>query len=220
MLDSTLTGYDEDQTERGVKHPSLGLAKRVLDVVLAGAGLVVLAPLFGLVAVLIKLTSPGHVFYRRNVYGQGGRVFVMLKFRSMVRNAHEMLLNDPKLRQEYENNLKIDHDSRITSLGRLLRRASIDELPQLLNVLRGDMSLVGPRVLGDIELQRYGRLRDKVLSVKPGITGLWQVSGRQDTSFERRAALDAQYIDSWSFGSDVLILLKTVGAVFGMRGAR
>jgi lipopolysaccharide/colanic/teichoic acid biosynthesis glycosyltransferase len=201
-------------------HASLGPAKRALDLVLGGLGMAILWPVFGLIALLVRLTSPGPVLYRRNVYGRGGRIFVMLKFRSMVENAHEILLRDPKLRQEYEENLKIEHDTRITPLGQFLRRTSLDELPQLFNVLGGDMSLVGPRVLGDIELERYGSLRNKILSVKPGLTGLWQVSGRQDTSFERRVMLDEAYIDSWSLRSDALILLRTVLAVVRMKGAR
>jgi lipopolysaccharide/colanic/teichoic acid biosynthesis glycosyltransferase len=137
----------------------------------------------------------------------------------MVDNAHEMLLRDANLLQNYTETLKIEDDVRITRLGRFLRRSSLDELPQLVNVLAGDMSLVGPRVLGDIELKRYGHLRHKILSVQPGLTGLWQVSGRQDTSFEERMALDEQYIDAWSLRQDLVILARTVSAVIGMKGA-
>ena len=186
---------------------------------LSTAGLIVLAPVFALVAVAVKLTSPGPVFYRRTVFGRGGRPFVMLKFRSMVINAHDMLLNDPELRKVYEETLKLENDPRITPLGQFLRRSSLDELPQLVNVLAGQMSLVGPRVLGDIELKRYGDLRNKILSVQPGLTGLWQVSGRQDTSFEERMAFDERYIDGWSFYADLAILMRTVFAVIGMKGA-
>jgi lipopolysaccharide/colanic/teichoic acid biosynthesis glycosyltransferase len=127
--------------------------------------------------------------------------------------------DDPKLRAEYATNLKIKNDPRITAVGRFLRRTSLDELPQLLNVLAGDMSLVGPRMLGDIELAKYGEHQAKVLSVKPGITGLWQISGRHRTSFEKRVRLDLEYIDHWSFWLDVKILLKTPSAVIGMAGA-
>jgi lipopolysaccharide/colanic/teichoic acid biosynthesis glycosyltransferase len=200
-------------------HPSLGFPKRFLDVVLAGSGLILLSPVFLLVALAVKFTTPGPILFRRAVYGREGRQFVMLKFRSMVDNAHEMLLRDANLLQNYTETLKIEDDVRITRLGRFLRRSSLDELPQLVNVLAGDMSLVGPRVLGDIELKRYGHLRHKILSVQPGLTGLWQVSGRQDTSFEERMALDEQYIDAWSLRQDLVILARTVFAVIGMKGA-
>jgi lipopolysaccharide/colanic/teichoic acid biosynthesis glycosyltransferase len=206
--------------ERGAAHPSLDPAKRIVDVVLSAAGLVLLSPLLCIIALSIKLTSPGSVLFKRTVYAQGGRRFVMLKFRSMVENAHDMLMRDPNLLEEYERNLKIADDRRITRLGQILRRLSLDELPQLLNVLTGDMSLVGPRVLGDVEMKRYGVVRDKILTVKPGLTGLWQVSGRQNTSFEDRTALDVQYIHTWSLRLDAVILVKTLVTVVGMQGAR
>lgn len=205
---------------RSAAHPSLGPMKRVVDVLLSSACLVLLSPLLCLIALAVKATSTGSVFFRRPVYGQGGRLFVMLKFRSMVENAHDILMRDPDLLEEYERSLKIAGDHRVTRLGQILRRLSLDELPQLFNVLTGDMSLVGPRVLGDIEMKRYGSLRDKILTVKPGLTGLWQVSGRQNTSFEHRTALDVQYIAMWSLRLDWLILVKTVLAVVGMQGAR
>jgi len=164
----TAQGPSSDHRKECVRHASLSRAKRAVDLAVAGLGLAIASPLCAFIAILIRLTSPGPVFYRRNVYGRGGRIFVMLKFRSMVENAHEILLMNPTLRQEYEKNLKIERDTRITPLGRFLRRSSLDELPQLLNILAGDMSLVGPRVLGDLELQRYGVMREKLLSVKPG----------------------------------------------------
>jgi len=179
----------------------------------------VLSPLMLLIAVLVKVSSSGPVFYRRTIPGLHGRPYGMLKFRSMVQNAHELMQNDQKLRAEYAANLKIANDPRITPIGRFLRKTSLDELPQFFNVIAGDMSLVGPRMLGDIELAKYGEYREKVLSVKPGITGLWQISGRHRTSFENRIALDMQYIDQWSLGLDLLILLKTPLAVISMAGA-
>ncbi len=194
--------------------------KRLMDILVAGSGLVVLLPVFVAVAVLIKWDSAGPVFFRRRVIGAGGRTFVALKFRSMVDAAHDILLSQPELLDEYRRTLKIARDPRITKLGPFLRRSSIDELPQLINVLRGEMSLVGPRILGDIELMRYGEYQEKVLSIRPGITGLWQVSGRQETTFDERVQLDMEYVDNWSLGLDLKILLKTVPAVLGMRGAR
>ena len=200
-------------------HPSLRLSKRLIDVAIATIMLVVLLPLMLLIALLVKLTSPGPVFYRRAIPGLNGEAFEVLKFRSMVQDAHELMTSDSALREEYARNLKIKNDPRITVVGGLLRKTSLDELPQFINVLAGDMSLVGPRMLGDIELARYGEHQGKVLSVKPGITGLWQIGGRHRTSFEDRIRLDMDYIDHWSLGLDWRILLRTPLAVVSMAGA-
>jgi len=202
-----------------VLHASLTFRKRFMDLGVSLALLLLLSPLLLLIAVLVNLTSPGPVLFRRSVQGLDGRPFDVLKFRSMVVNAHEMMAADPVLRAEYATNLKIKDDPRITRIGRVLRRTSLDELPQLLNVGAGDMSLVGPRMLGDIELAAYGPLQAKVLSVKPGITGLWQISGRHRTSFDDRVRLDMHYIDHWSLGVDWQILVKTPLAVLSMAGA-
>ena len=193
--------------------------KRFTDVLLSAIALVVLSPLFLLIAVVIRIDSRGPVFYRRRVIGAGGGTFVALKFRSMVENAHEMMCATPALLDEYQRTLKIADDSRVTRAGRILRMTSFDELPQLINVLWGEMSLVGPRMLGDIELARYGEYQEQALSIRPGITGLWQVNGRHETTFEERVRLDMQYVDDWSFWLDVKILLRTVPAVIKMRGA-
>ena len=190
-----------------------------MDLGVSLALLLLLSPLLLLIAVLVNLTSPGPVLFRRSVQGLDGKPFDVLKFRSMVVNAHEMMAADPVLRAEYATNLKIKDDPRITRIGRVLRRTSLDELPQLLNVGAGDMSLVGPRMLGDIELAAYGPLQAKVLSVKPGITGLWQISGRHRTSFDDRVRLDMHYIDHWSLVVDWQILVKTPLAVLSMAGA-
>jgi lipopolysaccharide/colanic/teichoic acid biosynthesis glycosyltransferase len=200
-------------------HPSLSFPKRAFDVCVSLALLAALSPVMLAIAALVKLTSPGPVFYRRTIPGLRRKPFGVLKFRSMVQNAHELMQSDARLRAEYANNLKIANDPRITRVGRFIRKTSLDELPQFINVLVGDMSLVGPRMLGDIELAKYGEHQDKVLSVRPGITGLWQISGRHRTSFENRIALDMQYIDRWSFGLDLLILVKTPLAVLSMAGA-
>ena len=190
-----------------------------MDLGVSLALLLLLSPLLLLIAVLVNLTSPGPVLFRRSVQGLDGRPFDVLKFRSMVVNAHEMIAANPVLRAEYATNLKIKNDPRTTRIGRVLRRTSLDELPQLLNVAAGDMSLVGPRMLGDIELAAYGPLQAKVLSVKPGITGLWQISGRHRTSFDDRVRLDMHYIDHWSLVVDWQILVKTPLAVLSMAGA-
>jgi lipopolysaccharide/colanic/teichoic acid biosynthesis glycosyltransferase len=194
--------------------------KRTVDVVLSALALVLLCPVFIAVAAAVKLDSPGPVLFRRRCLGRGGMVFEVLKFRSMVADAHEILERTPAFLEEYRRSLKVKDDPRVTRVGRFLRRTSLDELPQLINVFAGEMSLVGPRMLGDIELEKYGEFRDKVLSIRPGITGLWQVSGRHETTFDERLAMDNTYIDRWSIGLDFLILFKTIPAVLRMRGAQ
>jgi lipopolysaccharide/colanic/teichoic acid biosynthesis glycosyltransferase len=194
-------------------------AKRVFDVVDSLFLLIVLFPLMTIIAIAIKLEDPGPLIYRRQVFGRGGKPFMAFKFRSMVANAHELLAQNATLLQQYQQSLKIADDPRVTRVGRILRKLSFDELPQLVNVLRGEMALVGPRILGDIELARYGEYREKVLSVKPGITGLWQVSGRHTVSFEKRVELDMYYVDHWNLWMDFFILLKTIPAVITGKGA-
>ncbi len=195
------------------------VVKWALDIVGSFILFILFAPLFVLIAIAIKLDSSGPVFFRRPVVGRGGEPFVALKFRSMMTNAHEVLLQDPALLEQYRKTLKLDNDSRITRVGRLFRKTSLDELPQLINVLRGEMSLVGPRVLGDIELARYGEHQEKVLSVKPGMAGLWVASGRHALSFERRVELDMEYIDNWSLWLDIKIFFKSLLTVITMIGA-
>ena len=212
--------HGEQQAKAILAYGELALSiKRAIDLIASVVGLVVLSPLFLLIAVLIKVDSPGPVFYRRRLIGFRGRSFGVYKFRTMVHNAHDLLCKDPQLMLEYQKNLKLARDPRVTLLGRILRKFSLDELPQLINVLRGEMSLVGPRMLGDIELARYGDARDKLLSVKPGLTGLWQVSGRHTVSFERRMELDLHYVGHWDLWLDLAIMLKTPFAVFSGKGA-
>jgi undecaprenyl-phosphate galactose phosphotransferase len=195
------------------------IAKRVVDVLGGTCGLIVVAPLGAAIAIWIKRDSPGPVLYKRRLIGHKGKPFTAYKFRTMVANAHEQLLSDPDRLNEYRANLKLANDGRVTRSGRFLRKSSLDELPQLINVIRGEMSLVGPRMLGDVELERYGPDRDAVLSCRPGITGLWQVSGRHATSFERRRELDIAYVQCWSFWLDVKILAKTLPVVIRGTGA-
>jgi lipopolysaccharide/colanic/teichoic acid biosynthesis glycosyltransferase len=214
--------FDGDQTiqnyNSGMRVLALAL-KRLLDIVGSLALLIVAAPFLPLIALAIRLDSPGPVFFRPRVIGYKGRGFLAYKFRSMQANAFERLLKDPSLLREYKENLKIADDPRITRVGRLLRRTSVDELPQLINVLRGEMSLVGPRFLSEIELAKFGEHRDKILSVKPGMAGLWVASGRQTLSFERRLALELQYVNDWSLWLDVKCFFKTILIAVRMVGA-
>lgn len=197
-----------------------GLAvKSCFDRLGAAVSLMILAPVFGAIAILVRLSSPGPILFRRRVVGLRGLEFDAFKFRTMVEDADAFLARSPDLRQAYDSNVKLRHDPRRTRLGSWLRRTSLDELPQLFNVLRGEMSLVGPRMITRDELPKYGAVAALRLSVKPGITGLWQVSGRQELDYSKRVALDVQYIESWSLWLDMRILLKTVPAVLSMRGA-
>ncbi len=199
-----------------------GVAKQALDYVLAGLFLVLLAPLMGLVGLLIRLGSPGPVLFRQQRSGLNGRPFTMYKFRTMVSNAEQIKHELAALNEMNGPVFKVTKDPRITKLGKLLRRFSIDELPQLVNVLRGEMSLVGPRPLPVDEVKRFDDLAHRRrLSVKPGLTCLWQVSGRSDLKdFREWVRLDLEYIDHWSLWLDLKILCRTVPAVFRGAGAR
>ena len=202
-----------------VKHqPSARVLKRMLDVLASAAALWVLAPFLCLVGVLIKLTSSGPVFFRQLRVGQHGRLFNILKFRSMVSGAGALQKALEEKNEQSGPVFKIRKDPRITPLGRILRRYSIDELPQLINVLRGDMTLVGPRPPVPKEVAQYEPWQLRRLSVVPGLTCIWQVSGRNEIDFRDWMYLDLRYIDTWSLGQDLNLLLKTVPAVVAGRG--
>jgi exopolysaccharide biosynthesis polyprenyl glycosylphosphotransferase len=191
--------------------------KRAFDIVVAGLAIVLLSPVFFLVALLIKLLSPGPVFFVQDRVGYNRRPFKMIKFRSMVPNAHLMQKELEGLNEAQGPVFKIKNDPRITPFGRVLRKTSLDELPQLFNVLRGDMSLVGPRPLPLRDVEQFEEsYLNRRFSVKPGITCLWQVNGRTATrvSFDAWIEQDLEYIDHWSFALDLKILAKTIPAVF------
>ena len=198
-------------------------ARRRVDVVVASALIVLLAPLLLAVAVMVWAQDGGPAFFAHERIGLGGARFKCLKFRSMLIDAEErlaaLLASDPAARAEWASDHKLRRDPRITGLGRFLRRSSIDELPQLLNVLRGEMSLVGPRPIVEAEVCRYGRRLRHYTNVKPGITGLWQVSGRNNTTYRRRIALDTIYGRRITLGLYLKILVLTVPAVVLSRGS-
>jgi exopolysaccharide biosynthesis polyprenyl glycosylphosphotransferase len=194
--------------------------KAILDVGLALAGLVLLTPLLLALAVLIKLDSPGPVIHRRRVLGSSGRQFEAYKFRTMHVNGDELLRGRPEIAEALKTNQKLRDDPRVTRVGQWLRRYSLDELPQLINVLQGQMSLVGPRMISPEEAEKYGSHLLNLLTVKPGMTGLWQVSGRSDRSYEERVQLDMFYVRSYSVWLDLQILfVQTLPAVLKARGA-
>jgi exopolysaccharide biosynthesis polyprenyl glycosylphosphotransferase len=196
-----------------------GGAKRAFDIVVAAALLLVLLPLFALIALLIKLDSHGPVLFRQVRTGKDGKPFVFLKFRGMVADAEQRRAELEALNEADGPIFKIRRDPRVTRVGRVLRRTSLDELPQLWNVLRGDMSLVGPRPPLPDEVARYAPWQRGRLAVRPGLTGLWQVSGRSLLGFEQMVMLDLEYIACWSLALDLRIVLRTIGAVLSMRGA-
>jgi exopolysaccharide biosynthesis polyprenyl glycosylphosphotransferase len=198
--------------------PSL-VIKRIMDFFIASITLIVCSPLMLLVAFFIKFTSPGHVFYRQIRCGLNGRRFALTKFRTMVDGAEDKLWEIRHLNEMDGPVFKMRDDPRVTPLGRFLRKTSIDELPQLWNVIKGEMSIVGPRAPLIEEVRHYSLAQKRRLSVKPGITCLWQVSGRSEISFERWMAMDLEYIDNWSLWLDLQILMRTIPAVFSGRGA-
>ena len=210
--------FDKDKWA-GVRH----FFKRVIDLVGATLGLIFSAPLFVAISVIIKFTSKGPIFFKQERMGKNGKTFKVLKFRTMHLNAeqklNELLESDPVMRQEYEIFHKLRNDPRITPIGKLLRRYSLDEFPQLWNVITGDMSLVGPRAYIPRELPNMRGYETEVLKCCPGVTGLWQVSGRNQLSFDERVTIDVNYQQRWSLSLDVYILLKTIPVVLTGNGA-
>ena len=194
--------------------------KRAIDVLGAGAGLLALSPLLVTIALVVRVTSKGPIFYRSRYVGERGRGFIGYKFRSMVADADSLKASMAHLNHMKGPAFKVRNDPRVTPVGRLLRKFSLDELPQLWNVLRGDMSLVGPRPPLPEEFARFSAWHKRKLAVKPGITCLWQINGRSEiTDFDEWARLDLQYIERWSLWGDLKILVRTIPAVLHGRGA-
>ncbi|WP_407306620.1 sugar transferase [Desulfosporosinus sp. SB140] len=196
--------------------------KRVLDVVLASIGIVLTSWLMVLISLVLMLDSPGHVIFSQERLGLDGKRVRIYKFRTMVVDSEQKLrtlLENENINKDYHDNYKIDNDPRITSLGSYLRKCSLDELPQLINILKGDLSFVGPRPIVPAEIARYGAHGNVILRVKPGLTGLWQVSGRNDVSYEDRIQMDLFYIHNWSLVFDLKIILQTIPAVLYRKGA-
>jgi exopolysaccharide biosynthesis polyprenyl glycosylphosphotransferase len=201
-----LTGFDK-------------FLKLALDYSLTIPGLILVAPIMLLIGILIKLDSPGSMIHRRRVMGINGKQFDAYKFRTMHADGDEILEQYPELQKELQENHKLKDDPRITRVGEWLRKTSLDELPQLLNVIKGEMSLVGPRMITEAEIDKYNQWDINLLTVRPGLTGLWQVSGRSDVSYEQRVRYDMHYIRNWSIWLDLQLLLQTLPAVLKRRGA-
>jgi len=202
--------------------PARSRAKRALDLTVVVVGLPLIVTVGLLAALMVRLTSRGPVVFGQERVGLGGQQFTMYKFRTMHREAEELLRRDPRLWGEYvANGFKVpaELDRRVTRVGRFLRSSSLDELPQVINVVLGNMSLVGPRPVVPDEVENYGDDRITYMSVRPGLTGAWQVNGRSTVDYPERVALDTQYVRTWSLWLDVRILLRTPFAVLRARGA-
>jgi len=195
------------------------LVKKMTDLVVATLALIILSPLMIVLSILIKLDAPGPIIHRRRVLGTGGKEFDAFKFRTMYINGDEILQEHPEVIQELEQNMKAKDDPRVTKIGQFIRKLSLDELPQLFNVLLGQMSMVGPRMITPDESNRYSRWRLNLLTVKPGITGMWQVSGRSDISYPERIRIDMNYIRNYSLWLDLVLLARTIPAVLKKTGA-
>ena len=196
--------------------------KRAFDIVGSASIILLLSPILGILAYLVSKDG-GKAIYGHERVGRDGNKFKCLKFRSMVMNSQEVLQqlleNDPEARAEWDKDFKLKNDPRITKVGKFIRKTSLDELPQLFNVLKGEMSLVGPRPVIEKELERYAGDVDYYLMAKPGMTGLWQVSGRNDVDYDTRVYFDAWYVKNWSLWNDIAILFKTINVVLKRDGA-
>lgn len=204
-----------------VKHNA---AKRLFDLFFSSAMLLLLLPILILIAFLILVTSPGKIIYGHRRIGRGGKPFYCYKFRTMYSDSserlRELLEKNPEKRVEWESTFKLKDDPRVTPVGRFLRRTSLDELPQFWNVLMGDLSVVGPRPVVEEELAIHFKDKaEKILTIRPGVTGLWQVSGRSDTSYALRVSLDELYVDSGSLWMDLSLIFKTIKCVVIGKGA-
>lgn len=202
------------------KKPVYDFFKRIFDIVCSLIALIILSPVFLIMAILVKTTSEGSAFFAHKRVGKNGKEIKIYKFRSMVTNAEELIKQfTPEQKAEYEKNFKLENDPRITKVGKFMRKTSLDELPQLLNILKGDISIVGPRPVTEVETEIYGNYRDMLLSVKPGLTGFWAANGRSDTTYTRRRAMEIYYVKNRSLWLDIKIIFKTFASVFKGEGA-
>lgn len=210
---------DEIQIVELPAKPFYTAAKRSIDIVLSALLLILSLPLFLAIAVAIKSTSRGPVLFKQKRIGKGGKEFIIYKFRTMVADAEQQLSKRADLQMLFDANFKIKDDPRVTTVGAFLRRTSLDETPQFINVLKGDISLVGPRAIVRAEVCRYGDKIGKVLAVPAGLSGLWQVRGRTDTTYAERVEMDLEYVDNRSISLDLKLIVETALSVLRCRGA-
>lgn len=204
------------------KNLYLGI-KRTFDCIASFIGFILLLPLFLIIAIAIKIESKGNVFYKHKRIGKNGKYIYVYKFRTMYTDAQERLtemLKDPVIAKEWNENFKLHNDPRVTKVGNFLRKTSLDELPQLINIINGDMSIVGPRPIIDGEIDKYGKMKSKFLSVTPGLTGWWACNGRSQTNYANRIRLEMYYVNHQSIRLDIKIIFKTIISVIKKEGAR
>lgn len=194
--------------------------KKIIDKLISAVSLVILSPVFLIIAICIKLESKGPVFFIHKRIGKNGKEIGMYKFRTMVPNAEELIKSfTPEQMKEFKENFKLENDPRITKVGKILRKTSLDELPQLINILKGELSIIGPRPVIEEELERYGENKLKFLSVTPGLTGYWAANGRSNTSYDERMKMELYYIDNMSWKMDMKVFFKTIISVLKKEGA-
>jgi undecaprenyl-phosphate galactose phosphotransferase len=195
------------------------LLKRSIDIAGSFCAIIILSPFLIGIAATIKLQGDGRILYQRHVVGRNGKTFNAFKFRTMMENADTFLDADSELKEEFENNFKLKNDPRVTRIGKVLRKLSMDEFPQLFNIFIGQMSLVGPRMVTPEELERYGKFKSERIKIRPGMSGYWQVSGRQEIDYNERIKMDQFYMYRWNIWMDLWIILKTIQKVLKMEGA-
>ena len=194
--------------------------KRIADIIGGIIGLILLSPVFLILAICIKIDSKGPVIFAHKRIGKKGKEFNMYKFRSMYENAEEMIENfNEEQKREWQENFKLENDPRITKVGKFLRKTSLDELPQIVNIIKGDLSIIGPRPVIGEELEKYGKNKEKFLSITPGLTGYWQANGRSNTTYEERMQMELYYIDNQSLRLDIKVFFKTIVSVIKKEGA-
>lgn len=195
--------------------------KRFLDFTLSLLGLIILSPVFLIISILIKKESDGPIFFKHKRIGKNGKEIYLYKFRSMVPNAEALIKKfTPEQMKEFKENFKLENDPRITKIGKWLRKTSLDELPQLINILKGELSIIGPRPVIEEELEKYGNNKEKFLSVTPGLTGYWAANGRSNTTYEQRMQMELYYVDNISFKMDSKVFFKTIISVLKKEGAK
>jgi len=210
---------DELEIAEIPSKPLYEISKRLLDITLSSLFLLLSLPLFMVIAIAVKVTSPGPILFKQKRIGRGGKDFVIYKFRTMVQDAEKQLQSSSDLKLRFEDNFKIKDDPRITPIGAVLRKTSLDETPQFINVIKGDISLVGPRAIVRGEVPRYGDAIGKVLAVPAGLSGWWQVRGRTDTTYAERVQMDLRYVDERSLWLDIKLIFETALSVLRCRGA-
>lgn len=220
LSQSTVIASENKNADKRINKEQYIYIKRILDVTLATIGLVLLLPIFVIIGICIKIDSKGPIFFMHNRIGKNGKNFKMYKFRTMKKDAENMISSfTPEQMKEWKENYKLTNDPRITKFGNFLRKTSLDELPQIINIIKGDLSIIGPRPIIQEELEKYGENKEKFLSVTPGLTGYWACNGRSNIDYNKRMKMELYYIDNISWKLDIKIFFKTITKVIKKEGA-